>query len=463
MAPVADPTRDFDVVIVGAGIAGLAAARRLRHRRLLVLEASERVGGRILSEPRGDYWLNFGAHLFGDDASPAGRLAGEMGLEALPIPGDRAGLAFHGRIIAGARAETYPLRLPLGLSGRASLVKMGLRLRSGVKRLLDVQRAVQGESAAARRMRQLGFDNSRTLADLVGPLHPDVELMLTTITERTSAAPSAMAAGYGLTSFAQVWSKHSFGRNLFGGSASLPQAIAADLGARVSLGATVETVQATGDGVVVSYRQGGETHRVTARQAIVAAPADVAAAIISGIADETLAALRQIRYGPFLSAAVATAETGPMPYDDIYALATPGLSFGVFFNQASTLRFGPRRPGGGLMLFRGAAGAAELMRGSDQDIEAAFLADLDRLYPGTRTIVREIRVQRWVKGAPYAFVGRAALQPALTRANGPVHLAGDYLEFPCMDAAIATGEEAAGRVEAALGPGVAQEMATDRP
>ena len=327
---------------------------------------------------------------------------------------------------------------------------MGLRLRTGVKRLLDVQRAVPGESAGARRQRQLDFDNGRTLASLVGPLHPDVQLMLSTITERTSAAPSQMAAGYGLTSFAQVWSKHSFGRNLFGGSACLPQAIAAELGDSVRLNAPVEAVRVTADGVEVVYGQDGETHRVTARQAIVAAPADVAARITQGIADETLAALGQIRYGPFLSAAVLTAETRPMPYDDIYALATPGLAFGVFFNQASTLRSGPRRPGGSLMLFRGAEGAAALMAGSDADIEARFSADLERLYPETRGIVREIRVQRWPKGAPYAFVGRAALQPALTRSGGPVHLAGDYLEFPCMDAAIATGEEAAARVEAEL-------------
>ena len=52
------------VVIGGGGIAGLSAAWRLRDRDVLLLEAGDRLGGRMRSDPRGDYWLNYGAHLF---------------------------------------------------------------------------------------------------------------------------------------------------------------------------------------------------------------------------------------------------------------------------------------------------------------------------------------------------------------------------------------------------------------
>ena len=98
------------------------------------------------------------------------------------------------------------------------------------------------------------------------------------------------------------------------------------------------------------------------------------------------------------------------------------------------------------MLFRGAAGAAELILRTDAEIETAFLTDLYELFPQSRGMVREVVVQRWPSGAPYSQVGRAALQPNLDRPLNRIVLAGDYLEFPNMEAAVRTGIEAAEQV-----------------
>ena len=48
--------REVDVVVVGAGLAGLAAARALvaAGREVVVLEGRDRVGGRTLNERVGD-------------------------------------------------------------------------------------------------------------------------------------------------------------------------------------------------------------------------------------------------------------------------------------------------------------------------------------------------------------------------------------------------------------------------
>ena len=50
-----EPNPQYDVIIVGAGVAGLAAAERLGKAglRVLVLEARARVGGRVWSLPGG--------------------------------------------------------------------------------------------------------------------------------------------------------------------------------------------------------------------------------------------------------------------------------------------------------------------------------------------------------------------------------------------------------------------------
>jgi protoporphyrinogen/coproporphyrinogen III oxidase len=47
-----------EVVVLGAGLAGMTAAYQLRDRDLVVLEELDRVGGRTLSGRHGEYWYN---------------------------------------------------------------------------------------------------------------------------------------------------------------------------------------------------------------------------------------------------------------------------------------------------------------------------------------------------------------------------------------------------------------------
>ena len=143
-----------------------------------------------------------------------------------------------------------------------------------------------------------------------------------------------------------------------------------------------------------------------------------------------------------------------MPYDDVYAMATPGRVFDMFTNQAHALRTGARQPGGSLMLFAGAQAAAALMRESDEVIVERFLADLRAMYPQTRGVIAGATVQRWQYGNVYAQPGRGRLQGALEGALGAhenLHLAGDYFaELGNMEAAAQTGLRAAERVDARI-------------
>jgi oxygen-dependent protoporphyrinogen oxidase len=178
---------------------------------------------------------------------------------------------------------------------------------------------------------------------------------------------------------------------------------------------------------------------------------------VAPVAEAAGAALAQLTYGAFLSVAVQTSETSAMPYDDVYAIATPGRVFDMFTNQAHALRSGPRRPGGSLMLFAGARHAAALMREPDEVIVERFLAELHALFPPTRGVIADVRVQRWELGNVYARPGRGRLQAAREGALGSdqnLHLAGDYFaELGNIEAAAQTGLAAAERVDASLAGG----------
>jgi monoamine oxidase len=77
-------SREADVIIVGAGLSGMIAARRVLEAGLtpLILEADERVGGRILTqEVIPGIPVELGAQWIGDTHERMFRLAAELGVE----------------------------------------------------------------------------------------------------------------------------------------------------------------------------------------------------------------------------------------------------------------------------------------------------------------------------------------------------------------------------------------------
>lgn len=90
-------SREVDVAIVGAGAAGIAAARRLAREPLsvLVLEAGDRIGGRARTAIAGGYPLDLGCGwLHSADRSPLPEVAGQLGyaVDRTPPPwGEQVG------------------------------------------------------------------------------------------------------------------------------------------------------------------------------------------------------------------------------------------------------------------------------------------------------------------------------------------------------------------------------------
>ncbi|UFS99537.1 flavin monoamine oxidase family protein [Nocardia huaxiensis] len=79
--------RDADVIVIGAGLSGLAATKALRAagRRVLLLEARDRAGGRVFNATtRGGVAVDGGAEFLGPTQDRIAALAREYGVPTLP-------------------------------------------------------------------------------------------------------------------------------------------------------------------------------------------------------------------------------------------------------------------------------------------------------------------------------------------------------------------------------------------
>src|SRR3954452_10192411 len=83
----ASGSAEADVAIIGAGLSGLVAARRIAAagKRPIVIEARDRVGGRLLNEEIGDgKVVEVGGQWIGPTQERIAALADELGVTTFP-------------------------------------------------------------------------------------------------------------------------------------------------------------------------------------------------------------------------------------------------------------------------------------------------------------------------------------------------------------------------------------------
>lgn len=129
------------VIIIGAGIAGLGAARALRQKgwQATVLEARDRIGGRIWTSR---LWKNMSLDLgaswiHGTQRNPISQLAHEFGADTLPTDSDRASLyGPDGRLVATEDQAVVYDRFEK-IVGDLKMKRGGLERDRSVKHALD--------------------------------------------------------------------------------------------------------------------------------------------------------------------------------------------------------------------------------------------------------------------------------------------------------------------------------------
>ncbi|GAA3168343.1 MULTISPECIES: flavin monoamine oxidase family protein [Streptomyces] len=437
-----------DVVVIGAGMAGLMAATTLSGEAdVLVLESADRPGGRVETVRQGDYWINVGTQ-FTEGTGPLIDALEHHGVERGSLAGKSMALVLNGRLVDMSDPIALMFRTRMSFMDRLGMASVGARVLSAAPFL-------ESRSALAKKVRAK-LDRRLASYLLRGVRSEVAEAVVRSWSgqwmgcepEETAATQLVTSIGLALTDPAKV---PNFTLPV-GGNQTLTDILSADLGERLRLESAVRSVERSGDGVVVNYVRAGRDLRVRAKRAVVAVPSDVALRILPELPQAYREAFDDIRYGRYVIVGFFTDEEGPQPWDKFFGVSTPQLSFQAIFNHAAAVRNGgARKPGGALACFAGGAMADRLFELPDEEIAARFAKDLLSVYPQLEGKLGEGIVRRHHRVVPFWMPGGRASLPTLRNPLGPVHLAGDYqLDMPSLADAATSGERAAKAVLASL-------------
>lgn len=270
-----DATWTADVVVVGAGFAGLTAARELTRlgHNVLILEGRDRVGGRSDTGHVAGIPVDMGGTFVGPTQDAVLELAAELGIETIPTYNEGANLIQWRGMVRPYRG-TIP-RLSLG-----GLLDIG-RVRWRFERV--ARKVPLAEPWTARRAAQL---DGQSLGDWLRSMHAgatarDLLAIMSRVTwgcepddvSMLHAARYVRAAG-GLDRLLDV--KNGAQQDRFAaGTQQIAQAVAAQLGDRVVLDAAVHRIDHYDGGVTISCEKG----RADARFVVVAIPPEHRAGI----------------------------------------------------------------------------------------------------------------------------------------------------------------------------------------
>lgn len=266
------------VVVVGAGLAGLAAARRLveRGRDVVVLEARDRVGGRTEGGATADGTpIELGGTWIGPTQNRMYALVEELGLETFRTWNDEGELLLS---LGGRQTRMSPTKGALPRLGAFALADLaqGLARFERLARTVDLAEPWRHPRAAVLDGQTFETWIRRNLRTPTGRAYFRVACEAV-----FSAEPSDMSLLHALfyahsgTDFETLLSVDRGAQQdrIVGGSIRIAETMAAQLGDRVRLGDPVRTVAQDAAGVHVTTR-GGE--RFEGGHAVVTLPPTLA-------------------------------------------------------------------------------------------------------------------------------------------------------------------------------------------
>jgi phytoene dehydrogenase-like protein len=399
-----------DVVIVGGGLAGLAAARRLDRAGAdwLLLEGADRLGGRVATDVVDGYRLDRGFQVL-NTAYP--RVPALIDVDALDM------CYFTSGVLVRRAGSLHRLENPLrGLSGAPQTLTSGVGTLAD--RLKFAALATRCATYPLARLLDAPEMTSQEALRRAGLSHRIIEEVLRPFLSGVFADRALDTSSHVLAMVMR-----SFARGRIGvpaaGMAALPLAVAQPLPAdRIVLGTTVDTVA---PGLVRT--PGGE---VRCRAVVVAADPVTASDLLPGLARPAMRSLTTWYF---------SAATPPLTEP---ILLVDGDRREIIANTAVMSNAAPEYAPPGRSLI-----AASVVGPSPA--EDVIRAELARLY-GVPATEWELLSTLVLPGAlPAATVPQGRLRKPVDLGNG-LFVAGDHRDSPSIQGALAGGWRTAGAV-----------------
>ncbi|MGY1804509.1 protoporphyrinogen oxidase [Blastococcus sp. SYSU D00922] len=422
------------LVVVGAGITGLAAAFEWRRRRpddeIVVLEAGDRIGGKLHRVELAGHWYDTGPEAVLARVPEAVRLIEDLGLaDRLVAPATT-----QASVVLPDGRHPLPAGTVLGVPASADGLD-GFLSPDGVARVraeADLPRlALDADVAVGGLLRERLGDEvvDRLVEPLLGGVYAGRADELSLAATMPALAAHLPAAGSVLAAAAASREAGERSRGdadgpvfatVADGIGSLPEALVPASGAVVRLGTPAHALRRTAGGFELSVGPAATPELLSADAVLVTAPAPKAARLLAEVAPGAVEPLQGI---PYASMAVVAMAFPAQDVDAGSGLLVPPVTGRLVKGVTVSSAKWPHLAGGEALLVRSSVGRfrdeSELQR-SDEDLTRAVVADVAELLDLDRPEPLETRVVRWGGGLPQYLVGHPARVDAVRAAVSAV-------------------------------------------
>lgn len=452
-------------VVIGAGLAGIAAAVRLRGAgwRVRVLEAGPRAGGVVGTERLGEWAFETGPNSFTSSARSLRGLAAALGLEE-EIVASRPE-ARRRYVYRGARMHPLPSSPPGLLTSR--LLTLGARMRVLAEPFRGDRPPGRPESLGAWIGRRFGDEVVERLLDpfvsgvyggdvgrlgaadafpalyaAAGEAGSVVRGAVRTMRQARREAPDAPRGG-------ALWS-------LAGGLGTLPAAAEAAFGADLRTGAAARTLARDGSRFRVAWKSPSGGDEEEAEAVVCAVPAVAAGPLLEGLLPGVSAALGEVESVPMRVLGLGFRRGDVThPCDGFGALVPRSEGTRLLGVLWPSSVFPGRAPAGGVAMtvFVGGAHDRDVLERPLAEDRGRVLEELGAML-GVRGEPAVETAREWPRAVTQYVVGHRARMAAVASRAAEVPglaLAGNWLAGVSMEDTVASGEAAAGRVLATVG------------